>query len=210
MLMMHTRALLIVALVLALGAAYRFYRRQNTQRGSGGRISLPKIAWLFYAVFVWFLLCPLLALDPAVPQACRWIFGAFAASMWIRGAAEMYMLYVSKNWRPPYGIAHDLLCLGIIGALAVSFRAEVAITLPAILFWGFVAVVVASLVVEVLYAALFFQAVHGRTMGEDGIWFADDEDAKFRRINRITATLNVPLYASTIAFLGGCLWWPAA
>ena len=33
-----------------------------------------------------------------------------------------------------------------------------------------------------------------QTVGEDGVWFADQESEKFRRINRLTATLNVPLY----------------
>ena len=61
--------------------------------------------------------------------------------------------------------------------------------------------VLVSLFIEVMYAALFFHAVEGRTVGEDGIWFADEEQARFRRINRITLACNIPLYAS----LGGLL-----
>jgi hypothetical protein len=56
-------------------------------------------------------------------------------------------------------------------------------------------------VVEVLYATLFFQAVEGATTGEDGIWFADEEQARFRRINRITLACNVPLYVALGALL---------
>ncbi|RKG92031.1 hypothetical protein D7V97_41320, partial [Corallococcus sp. CA053C] len=64
-----------------------------------------------------------------------------------------------------------------------------------------VALVLVSLGVEVAYAALFHQAVEGRTTGEDGVWFADAEQARFRRINRLTFALNVPLYAALAGLL---------
>lgn len=207
MLMPHTRALIVGAAVLAAVLGFLFYRRQNQQAGLGGRISAPKIAWLMYAVFAWFLLCPLLAQDPAVPPACRWIFGLFGASMWLRGAAEMYLLYGVRRWRPPYGIAHDAFCLVLILAMAVAAWPQSSVGSTAGAYWAFVGVMVASLGMEILYAALFFQAVHGRTTGEAGVWFAD-EDERFQRINRITAAFNVLLFASTAIFLGASfgLW----
>ncbi|RYZ46287.1 MAG: hypothetical protein EOO72_02330, partial [Myxococcaceae bacterium] len=64
-----------------------------------------------------------------------------------------------------------------------------------------VGLVLVSLVVEVAYAALFHQAVEGRTTGEDGVWFADAEQERFRRINRLTLALNVPLYAALAVLL---------
>src|SRR5687767_3958830 len=113
--MLHpfTRALLVAAVAGACAFALGVYRRQS-RGASGGPISIPKVAWLSYAVFTWFLPCPLVAIDPNVPTPYRWTFGLFAASMWARGAAEMYMLYVARNWRPPYGITHDALCIVLI------------------------------------------------------------------------------------------------
>ncbi|MCP3143971.1 hypothetical protein [Pyxidicoccus xibeiensis] len=203
MLSVHTRVLLTV-LALACAVAALFFRRaQNAKGARGGRISGPKVAWLFYAVFLWFLVCPLVAADAAVPLEARAVLGAFAAFMWLRGAAELYLLYVTKSWRPPYGVAHDVACIVLVlGGLAWG-RARWTGTLGPVEMWALalVLLVLVSLFVEVAYAALFFHAVEGRTTGDEGIWFADEEQARFRRINRLTLALNVPLYAGLAGLL---------
>jgi hypothetical protein len=198
-----TRLLVLSLLGLCLLLGVLFWRAQNVRRARGGRISPPKLAWLLYAVFLWFFLCPLVALDAGVHPGLRAVLGVFAAAMWLRGLAELYMLYVSRNWRPPYGIGHDVLCIALVVGGLVLTRHHWAGELPARDVWGLalVGLVLVSLLVEVLYAALFFHAVEGRTTGEDGIWFADEEQARFRRINRLTLALNVPLYASLAGLL---------
>ncbi|MBN8229901.1 hypothetical protein JYK02_20525 [Corallococcus macrosporus] len=203
MLSSSTRVLLAVALLVCAGAAVAFRHRQNGQGAQGGRISGPKLAWLLYAVFLWFLVCPLVALDAAVPVEARIVLGAFAVSMWLRGAAELYMLYVSRNWRPPYGVGHDLGCIALVGAGLAYTGERWAGVLDGRDVWALalVGLVLVSLVVEVAYAALFHQAVEGRTTGEDGVWFADAEQARFRRINRLTLALNVPLYGALAVWL---------
>ncbi|RKH60566.1 hypothetical protein [Corallococcus aberystwythensis] len=203
MLSLSTRVLLTVALLACAGAAVVFRRRQNAQGSRGGRISGPKMAWLLYAVFLWFLVCPLVALDAAVPMEARIVLGAFAVSMWLRGAAELYMLYVSRNWRPPYGVGHDLGCIALVGAGLVYTGEKWAGVLDGRDVWALalVGLVLVTLGVEVAYAALFHQAVEGRTTGEDGVWFADAEQARFRSINRLTLALNVPLYGALAAWL---------
>jgi hypothetical protein len=198
-----TRTLLLALLgVFVLLAAF-FQRTQNRKGATGGRISPPKMAWLFYAVFLWFIVCPLMALDAAVSPAASLVLGLFGASMWVRGVAELYMLYVSRSWRPPYGIGHDGLCIALVlGALAWHRSHWLGPLSPAD-GWtlALVALVLVSLVIEIAYAALFFQAVHGATTGADGIWFADEEQARFRRINRLTFTFNVPMYGALAALL---------
>ena len=57
----EARMFLVVSLALVCVWAATFYRRQKQPQRLGGRISLAKLAWLVYAVFVWFILCPLLA-----------------------------------------------------------------------------------------------------------------------------------------------------
>ena len=198
-----TRVLALVLLAVCAVLAVRFHRKQNAQGARGGGISGPKVAWLFYAVYLWFLFCPLVALDAAVHPALRTVLGLFAACMWVRGLAELYMLYVAKNWRPPYGVGHDVVCILLV-LVSLAFQRELlGGPLMPVDVWGLalVALVLVTLVVEVVYASLFFHAVEGATTGEEGIWFADEEQARFRRINRLTFTCNVLLYTALAALL---------
>ncbi|AKJ08304.1 hypothetical protein ATI61_12534 [Archangium gephyra] len=198
-----TRVLILALLGLSALLGFFFWRRQNVQAARGGRISPPKLAWLFYAIFLWFLLCPLVALDSAVHPDLRLVLGSFGAFMWLRGMAELYMLYVSYNWKPPYGIGHDVLCIVLVlGGLSwYQLHRDGPPSPLDVWALSLIALVLVSLIVEVMYATLFFQAVEGHTTGDDGIWFADEEQARFRRINRITLACNIPLYAG----LGGLL-----
>ena len=111
------------------------------------------------------------------------------------------MLYVTRNWRPPIGIAHDVLCLvttlSLMVALPLPLDSAWGLWAPALLF-----MLLFSLVVEVLYAALFFTAVEGKTTGDKGIWFASEDEARFKRINRITTAFNVPQVGFQVALLG--------
>ena len=195
-----TRVGLLGSLGLCLAAAFWFRGRQNRARAMGGRISNPKLLWLFFAIWFWLFECAVLAFEPSLPWGYRVIFGAQAVSMWLRGGLEMFMLYVTKNWRPPIGITHDVLCLFTTVGLAAWFG------LPVDSAWGvfapaLVAMLVFSLGVEVLFAALFFKAVQGKTTGDKGVWFASEDEARFRRINRITTAFNVPQVAFQVALL---------
>ncbi len=197
-----------VALVLAIAGlsllALRFYRRQNGKSVKGGAISPPKMAWLFFTVYLWFLVCPLAAMDPSVPSGARWVLGAFALSMWIRGLAELHMLYVTHSWRPPYGVAHDVFCIALVvaGLLFVP-GAWAGFTTPRTSWVSALwLLVLFSLCVETVYATLFFRAVKGKTIGEDGVWFAAENEARFRRINRLTFALNIPQYAVLFGLVG--------
>lgn len=198
-----TRTLLLSLLAVFAVLGVLFHRRQNRQGTRGGRISPPKVAWLFFALYFWFVVCPAVAMDPSVSSAARWGLGLFGASMWIRGAAEMYLLYVTRSWRPPYGIGHDVLCiLQVLGTLGWH-HAHWAGPLPASEVWALalLGLVLVSLVIEITYAALFHHAVAGATTGEEGVWFADEEQARFRRINRLTFACNVPMYGTLAALL---------
>jgi hypothetical protein len=198
-----TRILLVALVPVFAWMGVRFHRKQNQKGTRGGRISPPKVAWLFFAIYFWFIVCPAVALDPAVPSAAAWVLGLFGASMWIRGAAEMYLLYVTKSWRPPYGIGHDVVCIALVlGGLAWHHEHWTG-PLAAQDLWALALIgqVLVSLIIEIAYAALFFHAVEGATTGEEGVWFADEEQARFRRINRLTFAFNVPMYGTLAALL---------
>ena len=197
-------AVVLVAVVPAFAVfGARFHARQKSG-ALGGRISRPKAFWLPFATYFWFVVCPVVALgDVAAP--IRLALGVFGASMWIRGAAEMIMLYVTKSWRPPIGISHDVLCIALVLAVlgyngGAVFDAARAGGLDA---WALALcfVVVVSLIVEIHHAWSFFVAVRGHTTGDEGVWFADDEEERFRSINANTARWNWILGLAVGAFV---------
>lgn len=202
-----SRVLILALLALAALLGFLFWRKQNVRRSRGGRISPPKLAWLFYAIFLWFLLCPVVAMDAGVEPHLRMVLGGFGVLMWVRGLAELYMLYVSFNWKPPYGIGHDVLCIVFLLGGLTGYQLQRTGPLSRLDAWALslLGLVLVSLFVEVMYATLFFQAVEGHTTGEDGIWFADEEQARFRRINRITLACNIPLYVGLASLLAMAL-----
>ncbi|MBK6687829.1 MAG: hypothetical protein IPG45_25365 [Deltaproteobacteria bacterium] len=192
---------LIGAIIVTL-IALAFARRQNRHRAMGGAISRPKQVWLGLAIFNWFVLAPLIAVDPRTPPVLAWGLGAFGAFMWLRGAAEMVMLYVTKNWRPPMGITHDVLCiLLLVGVLGLR-SSELTLDGPLpVWFLAYYLSVIASLVAEIWFAWAFFHAVEGKTTGHDGIWFADEHDPRFILINRVTTVVDVLVGGILVCFL---------
>ena len=216
MLSLASRLGLLASLGACVVAALWFRSKQNRAHAMGGKISNPKLLWLFFAIWFWLFECAVLAFEPALPLGYRIIFGVHAASMWLRGGVEMFMLYVTRNWRPPIGITHDVVCIVTVLVLALLLPLPYFLpssSPPGALIgtaWGLlapalVAMLLFSLGVEVLYAALFFQAVEGKTTGEKGIWFASEDEARFRRINRITPAFNVPQVLFQVLLLGSAL-----
>ena len=182
-----------------------FFVRQNQPGKLGGRISRAKMLWLLYVLYVWFLLCPALSFDEALRPSLRVLLRAVTVLMWTRGLAELAMMYVFKNWRPPYGIAHDLLCLGVLGGGLWIYRDDW------ILCSGFDAWTLALLfcvevtfLLETLYAAAFYRIVGEGTQGEEAIWFAPEGDPLFRRVVAVTGACNIPLYFFLAAYLLFC------
>jgi hypothetical protein len=193
--MLWTRTTLLCVCVVVIASGTWFYFRQ--QRGTmGGSISRAKAAWLTFAILYWLGVCPVLWAEPSIPDPYRTTFGLFAVNFWLRGVAEIYMLYVAKNWRPPYGVGHDLFSIALVITCLFVVPASAPLTTPwALMCAAAVAALLLSLCAETYYALEFFKLVAGQTTGEEGIWFADQEAPKFKRINLITACINVPLYA---------------
>ena len=192
----------LLSFVLVGLIGWGFYRRQNAQRTMGGGISGAKAIWLTYAIYVWFFLTPLLAWDANTPLGFARIFGVFAVSMWVRGLAELAMLYFWKNWKPAYGIAHDCFSGFLILAAAAFVNSantgEGGLRIWLALYSVFLLFSVAC---ETYYAIVFSNLVGSKTTGDDGIWFASAEDKEFARINKITGRCNTPLVLFLLAFL---------
>lgn len=196
------KVVIVVGAVLLTAFGLRFHQRQKAG-ALGGAISVPKAFWLPFAIYLWFVVALVMGLDPALPPSVRAPFLALAVSMWIRGAAEMVMLYGLKNWKPPYGIGHDvftillMVVVTIMNAPSTSTSAT-SVTVGAAIMW---VVMVASLVLEIVHARTFFAVVGRRTMGDEGIWFADDKDPRFIVINRRTRLGNIALGVPTALWI---------
>jgi hypothetical protein len=206
----HLAGKLVLIVTAALLAAFgvRFHRRQKSG-ALGGAISKPKAFWLPFAIYLWFVVAGVLGFDPVLPWSVRAPFAALAVSMWVRGAIEMVMLYATKNWKPPYGIAHDLFTIGLMFVVTGRWPPSPGDAPPALVGGALVMwlVMVSSLVLEIVHARSFFAVVGTRTMGDAGIWFADDEDARFLAINRRTRLGNIALGVPTA---GWVLLWVAS
>ncbi len=175
------------------------FRRQNSGARLGGPISICKALWLYWTISVWFCLIPIALTHGDWPAAAWWGWGGLSISFWVRGIAEIYMLFVSKNWTPRIGITHDLLTLaGLIAAYLIHWD-----SLMYAAWWIqlFSLGMVLSLCFETWYAWAFLQLVRERTKGKEGIWYATKEDPKFRLILQVTTTGNTILYAIVVLFV---------
>lgn len=178
-----------------LAAALVFYWLQNHYRPIGGEISWPKLAWLAYAILLWVLLPALIAGDPRLDRRWRLPFAALFWLMLARGLVEGWMLYVSLNWSPWYGIGHDLLCTFVLAALAARLRARTGLEKHIQVHLG----VTSAAFAPEIYFAWYMQA-HFNTQGESALYFVPDDPA-YAVVLRATTTVVALLTAYFPFFL---------
>jgi hypothetical protein len=175
-----------------------FYYRQNFAGQIGGEMSIAKLLWLDYAIIAWFILPFFLCRSPLIAPGLRWIYAAHLATFVVRGAIELWMIYISISWIPPYGITHDLIGIALITALLRHGRREFhqlddAANRAAIRFLTSIRV---GLICEIVFAWLFYRVIEGKI----GIYFAS-RDPIFATINGLTWTAVVILYADLLRTL---------
>lgn len=180
-------------------AVLHFARRQNRGRRVGGPISLPKTLWLNYTLISWFVVPGALLRRDDLSPGTRAALQAHLLSFVARGTAEMWMLYRTHSWRVAYGVGHDALNLALVTAFMRRGRNGDGAEADGIARRHLDAIRV-TLLFEMVFASLFHRAVAGRTQGRDGIYFASDEP-HFRRINALTAGVDVAAYAG-LALVG--------
>jgi hypothetical protein len=184
-----------VALGLTAAAAAAFYVAQNALRPVGGEIALVKLLWLAGAVLLWGVLPPLLAADARLGQSLRRAFAALCALMLARAAIEGWMLYVSLNWSPWYGIAHDVLCAVLLLVIAARIAPRNGLEHVARRHLA----VSAAFFVPEMYFAWYMQA-HFVTRGAAAVYFVPD-DASHIRVLLVTGVTVVCLAAYLAMFL---------
>ena len=185
----------IIALLLLSGVL--FHLLQNRLNLIGGAIALAKLLWLGLAILLWLGLPLLLALDGRLSPWLRYAFAFLFVSMAARGIIELWMLYVSKNWSPAYGIAHDLLCMaGLLLCLTLAWQAG-EMRLHARV--GLHGLITTLLFIPEIYFAWYMRH-NFHTKGGDAIYFVPDEE-KHRRVLRITASVDMMLLLYLPVFL---------
>lgn len=190
-------------LALLAGAALAFYFTQNGSGRIGGEIAPQKMLWLLHAVILWLVLPLAIALDRRADPGLRLTFVALFVLMALRGLIEMWMLYVSRNWSPWYGIAHDSLCLLVLGAGFV--RAAAVGRQGRVNGWLYahLAITAAAFVPEIYFA--HYMAAHFNTAGEAAIYFVPD-DPRHRQVLLVTAAVVSFLTAYLPVFIWGWLF----
>lgn len=180
-----------------LAAALVFYWLQNQMRPIGGEISWPKLFWLAYAILLWFVLPGLIAADPRLDRAWRRPFVVLYLLMLARGLAELWMLYVSLNWSPAYGIAHDLLCASVLTGYGLRLARRPRGRLEALMLLHLA--VSALMFAPEIYFAWYMQA-HFNTQGASAVYFVPDDPA-YLTVLRVTTAVDVFLTIYLPAFL---------
>jgi hypothetical protein len=185
---------LLITYILIFVFAF-FYKKKQDQNQMGGKIAYSKSLWLFYCIFTWFVI-PLALLTNGIETKFHLLLLCFGLSFWIRGLFEMIMLYITKSWKPIYGISHNIFTFILVFALSVYFREE-------LFFWEihFVIFTMLALSFETYYAFFFKKYIGEKTKGDQAIWFANAEDPLFKTNLKITLIGNFILFPNVLLFL---------
>jgi hypothetical protein len=155
-----------MALGAVAAAAVVFYLAQNTLRPVGGEIAPSKLSWLSGAILLWGVLPWLLLADARLGMPLRRAYAVLAGLMLARAAVEGWMLYVTLNWSPWYGIAHDAACMAALLGLAARIAPARALERLA---WRHLYVSAAFFAPEIYFAG--YMLANFDTQGAAAIYF---------------------------------------
>lgn len=161
----------------------------------GGEIAYSKSLWLMYCLYSWFIL-PIYFLLHPTDSKFNLVYALFGLSFWLRGIAEMLMLYKFKNWKPIYGISHNIFSFLLLGILFIYFRSH-------IFFWEklHLFALLLSLCFETYFAFFFKKYIGTKTEGEEAIWFANANDPLFAFNLKVTRLAVILLYSESFLVL---------
>jgi hypothetical protein len=151
---LRRRCLLLTGLLLLSGLV--FFMLQNLRLFPGGDIAASKVFWLGTAIYFWFVIPALVLSDRRIGPGVRRIYHWFLINMLARAVIELYMMYVTINWHPHYGLVHDVFSVGLLAVLLRRANAEGTLDI-----WMKLNAVVMSVlfVVEFFFAMYMLKAV---------------------------------------------------
>ncbi len=179
-------ALLIIT---ALITAY-YYFNQNKQKSIGGKISSAKAFWLGYALFNYFVLPVFLFFffEHSLFNQVLWLI---ICLFYFRMLFQSYLMFISKNWIPNYGMFYNILSILVISyALIKLYITFGTFAQPGLLLLSFfLCKLILILFTDTVYANKFKLLVGNHTKGNDAVWYASEEK-KFKNINKATFRNN--------------------
>ena len=173
-------------------AAFAFLSVQNSGMLPGGSVAPVKLAWLSCAILFWYLLPALLLADSRLPDPVRFACGVLLANMLARAVVELFMMYVSKNWHPWFGIGHDV----FTAILMFMVSRPVFRSADLRFYGGFLLVIIAMFIVEACFA--WYMLSEATSPGAT-VYFVADEPAH-RNIMVVTTLCVVALAVYLIFF----------
>lgn len=198
--------LMLVLSVLALGALV-FYASQNASGRIGGEIAPQKMLWLLYAIVLWGVLPLAIVLDRRADALLRKAYAVLLLLMLPRLPVELWMLYVTHNWSPWYGIAHDVACfLPLAAFVALCWQSQSWRAAPNGWLFTHLVVTAAAFAPEIYFA--HFMLRHFNTAGEAAIYFVPN-DPRYAEVLWVTTAVVVSLSIYLPLFLKGYLFGPA-
>ncbi|MDK2125814.1 hypothetical protein [Parachitinimonas caeni] len=184
-----------VALVLLALAAGGFAWMQNRAGYTGGEIALPKLLWLFSALWCWVVQPPLLWADARSQAPFRRLLACFMLWMLARAVVELWMMYVTHSWRPLYGILHNTGSMTLLIGGACVLRpadGELALQRRHLLALGLL------FVPEIGFA--HYMQTHFQTQGANPLYFVPD-DERYQDVLRATWVSVLLCWAYQYRFL---------
>jgi len=174
---------LFPAAILALG--WKFHKTQNRNANVGGAISPPKSVWLAYTVLTWFLMPIVFAAFFPLSKPFQWVISLHLISWWGRGVIELIIIYKWFNWKPIYGMSHDIFQITILSAGSAYL-----LTLPKLTSAEKIVLVYFLGMICTTFAELGFAYVFNRIRGagQNKVYFASQEP-QWRRVNQVTTVI---------------------
>jgi hypothetical protein len=193
------RAAVIWALVLTIfAAAPVFWWVQNRWQPVGGAMAFQKAVWLADAVVLWIALPLCIVRDVRIAAEVRRAFKVLLILMALRAVIELWMLYVSLNWSPWYGIAHDLSCMAVLAWLFARVASARQLVTRAPLWLIHTTATAAAFVPEIYFA--WYMQRYFNTRGDTAVYFVPDNPAHTFALN-VTSTAVVCFTTYIFIFL---------
>jgi len=189
---MMFKIILLITLCLQIVFSIWYYNTQNKTQQIGGPIARPKIFWLGFTSYNYFVLSLLLWWGLKLSPSWNNLLLIFIGCIYFRAVIQSLFMFVLHIWIPPMGIFYNIFCFLLI-AIYTGFNSELLFNFAQndSVSAGYMILICASLITDSVYAYKFFKLVGEKTKGKEAIWYASEEDPIFKKIVQLTRNLNI-------------------
>lgn len=189
---MMFKLLLLITLCLQILFSFLYYRAQNKTQQIGGPIARPKIFWLGFTSYNYFILSLLLWWGLTLSPLWNTLLIIFIGCIYFRAVVQSLFMFVFHIWIPPMGIFYNIFCFTVIVVFTgYNYNEMFPLGLGDEVGALYMGLICASLITDSVYAYKFFKLVGEKTKGKEAIWYASEEDPIFKKIVRLTRNMNI-------------------